>query len=58
MKLYMFLTVPLSIIRGFLTIYTAVVYVRMELQFHPDPAAAPKLSTNLHDICHCSVYSE
>jgi hypothetical protein len=25
-------------------------------QFHPDPAR--KLSTNLYDIYHCSVYSE
>jgi hypothetical protein len=28
--------------------------IRMELQFHPDPAAsARKLSTNLYDIYHC-----
>ena len=30
--------------------------IRMELQFHPDPAH--KLSTNLYDIHHCWVYSE
>jgi len=28
----------------------------MELQFHPDPAC--KLSANMYDIYHCSVYSE
>jgi hypothetical protein len=27
-------------------------------QFHPDPAAARKLSTNLYDIHHCWVYIE
>jgi len=41
MKLYMFRTVPLSIIRSF--------------PFHPDPAS--KLSANLYDIYHCCVYS-
>jgi len=41
-KLYMFQTVPLSIIR-------------MELQFHPD--SARKLSANLFDTYHCCVYS-
>jgi len=66
MKLYMFRTVRLSIIRSLLTLHSAVVYViqvckrlssrtRMELQFHPDPAR--KLSTNLYDIYHCWVYS-
>jgi hypothetical protein len=30
--------------------------IRMELQFHPDPAC--KLSTTLYDIDHCCVYSE
>jgi hypothetical protein len=30
--------------------------IRMELQFHPDPAC--KLSANLYDIYHCSKYSE
>jgi hypothetical protein len=62
MKLYMFRTVPLSIIRGLFTVHSAMVYViqvcrqllsrtRMELQFHPGPAQ--KLSTNLYDIYHC-----
>jgi hypothetical protein len=33
--------------------------IRMELQFHPDPAAAArKLSKNLYDIYHCCVYFE
>jgi hypothetical protein len=30
----------------------------MELQFHPGPAAARKLSTKLYDIYHCCVYRE
>jgi hypothetical protein len=67
MKLYMFRTVPLSIMSY--SLYTQQWYmsyrfvdsssrIRMELQFHPDPAAARKLSTNLYDIYHCWVYSE
>jgi hypothetical protein len=68
MKLYMFRTVPLSIIRNFFTLHTAMVYaiqvcrqlssssrIRVE---HPDPAAARKLSTNLYDIYHGCVYSK
>ena len=67
MKLYMFRTVPLSIIRSLFTVHSAMVYVlqvcrqlssrtRMELHFHPRPAR--KLSTNLYDTYHCWVYSE
>jgi len=67
MKLYMFRTVCLSIIRSLFTVHSAMVYViqvcrqlssrtRMELQFHP--GLAGKLSTNLYDIYHCWVYSE
>jgi hypothetical protein len=59
MKLYMFRTVPLPIIRSLCTVHSAMVYVidvckelsrrtRMGLQFHPGPAR--KLSTNLYDI--------
>jgi hypothetical protein len=48
MKLYMFRTVPLSII-GMMS------RIRM---FHPDPAAARKLSTNLYDIYQYCVYGE
>jgi hypothetical protein len=51
------------------TVHSAKVYViqvfrqlssriRMEGQFHPDSAAARKLSTNLYDIYLCLVYSE
>jgi len=51
----------------FFTVHTAMEYViqvcrqlssriRMELQFHSDPAR--KLSTNMYDIYHCCVYSE
>jgi hypothetical protein len=62
-KLYMFRTVPLSIIRGSFTVHSAIVYViqvcrqlssraRMELQFQPGPAR--KLCVQcLYDICHC-----
>jgi hypothetical protein len=68
MKLYEFRTVPLYIIRSY-SLYTQQWYmsyrqltssnrIRMELQFHPDPAAVRKLSTNLYDIYHCCVYSE
>ena len=67
MKLYMFRTVPLSIIRSLFTAHSAIVYVihvcrqlssrtRMELQYHPGPAR--KLSTNLYDIYYCQVCSE
>jgi hypothetical protein len=50
------------------TVYSGMVYViqvcrqlsnsriRMELQFHPDPAAVRKLSTNQYDVYHCWVY--
>jgi hypothetical protein len=63
MKLYIFRTVPLSIIRSF-SLYTQQWYIlqicrqlssriRMELS---DPAR--KLSAKLYDIYHCCVYSE
>ena len=62
MKLYMFRTVRLSIIRSLFTVHSAMIYViqvcwqlssrtRMELQFHPGHAR--KISTNLYDIYHC-----
>jgi len=68
MKLYMFRTVRLSIIRLLFTVHSAIVYAiqvcsqlssrtKMELQVHPGPAAR-KLSTNLYGIYHCWVYSE
>jgi len=54
-KLYMFRTIPLSIIKSFL-LNTAMVYVtqlesriRTERQFRPDPAL------KLCDIYHCCV---
>ena len=57
----MFRTVPVSIIGGFFTVNTAMVYViqlasRIRTEFCPDPAR--KLSENLYDIYHCCVYSE
>jgi hypothetical protein len=66
-QLYMFRTVPLSIIRSLFTVHSAVVYViqvwkehssrtRMELDFHPGPTR--KLSTNVYDIYHCWLCSE
>ena len=54
MKLYMFRTVPLSIIRSFSL--TACEQGQDGRQFHPD--AARKLSANMYDICHCCMYSE
>jgi len=59
MELYMFRTVPLSIIKSF-SLYTQQWYmsyrfadrITME-QFHPDPAS--KLSADLYDIHHCCV---
>jgi hypothetical protein len=68
MEIYMFRTVPLSIIGSLFTAHSAIVYViqvcrqlssrtKMEiLEFHPGPAR--KLSTNLYDLYHCWVYSE
>jgi hypothetical protein len=72
MKLYMFRTVPLSIISSY-SLYTQEWYmsyrqlsnsrIRMFQKdqdgtglFHPDPAR--KLSTDLYDIYYCCVYSE
>jgi hypothetical protein len=64
MKIYMFRTVPLSTISSF-SLYTQQYIefcrqlarrIRMELQFHPDPAR--KLSAKVYDIYHCCVYSE
>jgi len=63
MKLYMFRTVPLSIIRSF-SLYTQQWYMsysfadslRAGEQDLPDPPR--KLSANLYNIYHCCVYSE
>ena len=63
-KLYMFQTVSLSIIRSF-SLYTQQWYMSHRFadslwagsgRNHPDPAH--KLSANLYDIYHCCVYSE
>jgi len=56
-KIYMFRTVPLSIIRSF-SLYTQQRYMshRTEHEFHPDPVR--KLSANLYDTYHCCVYCE
>ena len=60
MKLYMFRTVPLSIIRSF-SLYTQQWY--MSYMFADSLRAgayapARKLSAKLYDIYHCCVYSE
>ena len=55
MKLYMFRTVPLSIIRSS-SLYTQHWYMLYRSVEHPDPAR--KLSANLYDMYHCCVYSE
>jgi len=65
-KLYMFRTVPLSIIRSF-SLYTQQWYMSYRFseslragsgrnQLQPDPAR--KLSANLYDVYHYCVYSE
>jgi len=51
----MFRRAPLSFIRRF-SLYTQQCYVSYILQSRPD--SARKLSANLYDIYHCSVYSE
>jgi len=66
MKLYVFRTVPLSIISSF-SLYTQQWYMsymfadsllasRIRMEFHPNPAH--KLSANLYDIYHCCAYSD
>jgi hypothetical protein len=61
MKVYMFQTIPLSVIRSYslctqqwyMSYRQFSIKIRME---HPDPAR--KLSTNLYDIYQCRVYGE
>jgi len=66
MKLFMFRTVPLAIIRSY-SLHIQERYISYRLVgslragsgwnwFLPDPAR--KLSANLYDIKHCCVYSE
>jgi hypothetical protein len=66
-KLYMFRTFSVCIIRSLFTIHSAMVYVihvckqlssriRMELQFHPGPTRRLCVQC-LYDIYHCGVYS-
>ena len=50
-KLYMFRTVPLSIIGS-----SPLLVSRIKTEFLPDPVL--KLSANVYDIYHCCVYSE
>jgi len=64
MKLHMFRTVRLSIIRGLFTVHSAMVYVIQvcrqlsSRRICSCSKAVYKLSTNLYDIYHCWVYSE
>ena len=56
MKLYMFRTVLLSIIRSLFNVHSAMVLVyviQVCRQLRAGPAPARKLSTNLYDIYHC-----
>jgi hypothetical protein len=64
MKLYMFRTVPLSIIRS-LSLYTQQWYMSYSFAdslragsgwIHPN--SPHKLSAKLYDMYHCCVYSE
>jgi len=60
MKLYVFRTVPLSIIRSF-SLYTQQWYMlyRFADSLRAETYAPPrKLSANLYDKYHCCVYSE
>ena len=60
MKLYMFRTVPLSIIRSF-SLYTQQWYISYKFAdslWVGANAPAHKLSAILYNIHHCCVYSE
>jgi len=59
MKLYMFRTVPVSIIKSLFTVHSAVLFViQVCRQLSSRTSPAQKLSANLYDIYHCWVYSE
>jgi len=53
----MFRTVPLSVIRSFFTVHTAMVYVIQIVltACERDRDGTRKLSANLYDIYHCYV---
>jgi hypothetical protein len=60
LKLYMFLTIPLSIIRSS-SLYTQQWYMSYRFADSLQAgafSAARKLSANMYDIYHCCVYSE
>jgi len=62
MKLYLFRTVRLSIIKSLFTVHLAMVYVTQDCRQLSSrnrmvqPGPARKLSTDLHEIHHCWVY--
>jgi len=60
MKLYMFQTVPPSIIRSLFTVHSAVVYVIQVCRQLSSRSICScwKAVTNLYDIYNCCVYSE
>jgi len=58
MKLYMFRTFPLSIIRSLFTIHSAMVYVVEVCRQLSSRNRMGHLSTNMYDIYHCWVYCE
>jgi len=51
-----YFTVPTAMAYVILVCKHLASRIRMEPQFHPDPAC--KLSANLYDIHHCNGYSE
>ena len=57
MKLYMFRTVRLSIIRSSFTVHSTMVYV-IQICRQLSSRSDRKLSTNLYDIYYCWVYTE
>jgi len=54
----MFQTVPLSVIRSFFAVHTAMLYVIQLASSIRTERPARKLSANLYDTYHCRVYSE
>ena len=57
MKLYMFRTVPLSIMRSF-SLYTQQWYTSMSYKFTDSLRAGSGWNWFLNDIYHCCVYSK
>jgi len=60
MKLYMYPTVRLSIIRSLFTVHSAMVYIIQVCRQLSSRSicSCSTAATNLYDIYHCWVYSE